>query len=123
MLYKGNLSKNYDEFISRNLNDTRYIIKEVKNLLDRFFKDNDKKVKVRGINNSFVTYVRNLWDLPRLKSKSYSHYAEDSLILLVGHSILENLKWYKSYEEENGEKSFYYIRTGEILDDDNFKNL
>ena len=123
LLYKGNLSKNYDEFISRNLNDTRYIIKEVKNLLDRFFKDNDKKVKVRGINNSFVTYVRNLWDLPRLKSKSYSHYAEDSLILLVGHSILENLKWYKSYEEENGEKSFYYIRTGEILDDDNFKKI
>ena len=124
LLYKGNINRNYGDFIARNLSDTRYAVKEVKNLLDRFFKDNNKNVKIRGINNSFVNYVRNLWSLPKLKDISYSHYAEDSLILIISHSILEKLKWYKSYTtEEEGERVFYYIGTGEILDDESFKKI
>lgn len=123
LLYKKNLNKSYDDFISRNLNDTRYIVKEMKNLLNRFFIDNNKKVSVRGINNNFVTYVRNIWDMPRLKATSYAHYAEDALILVTSHSILQNLKWYKNYTDDSGEKVFYYIATGEILDNESFKKI
>lgn len=124
LLYKENLNRNYSDFIARNINDTRYAIKEIKNLLERFFIDNNEKVTVKGINNSFVNYVRNIWALPRLKEKSYVHYAEDSLILVIAHSLLNNLKWYKNvYNEETKEKIFYYVKTGEILTDDEFKNL
>lgn len=124
LLYNKNLNKNYTDLISRNINDTRYAIKEVKSLLKRFFIDNDKKVIVKGINNSFVNYIRSIWSMPRLREKSYSHYAEDSLILVVAHSLLGNLKWYKyMYDDESNEKMFYYVKTGEILNDNDFKNI
>ena len=123
LLYKGNLNKNYDDFISRNLNDTRYVVKEVKSLLNRFFIDNNKDVIVRGINNSFVTYIRNIWNMPRLKATSYSHYAEDALILITAHSLLNKLKYYKRNTDNPDVKEFYYIKTGEILDDESFKQI
>lgn len=123
LLYKGNLNKNYDDFISRNLNDTRYAIKEIKTLLSRFFIDNNKKVSVRGINNNFVTYVRNIWNMPRLRATSYDHYAEDALILIIAHSLLNKLKFYKRNIDNPETKEFYYIKTGEILDDESFKQI
>lgn len=123
LLYRESLNKNYDDFISRNLNDTRYAIKEIKTLLSRFFIDNNKKVNVVGINNSFINYVRNIWNMPRLKATSYAHYAEDSLILIIAHSLLNSLKYYKRNTDNPEEKEFYYIKTGEILDDDSFKQI
>lgn len=122
LLFEGELGKHTADFIARNLVDTRYATREFANLLKRFFKDNNHKVKIKAIRGSFTSQIRKQWSLTKMRDISHVHHAQDALIILVAEKILNELKWVKQYNENN-ENIKYHISTGEIIDDEKFKEL
>ncbi|VEU75558.1 Uncharacterized protein conserved in bacteria [Mycoplasmopsis maculosa] len=127
------------EFISRNLNDTRYVTKLFINYLKDYSLANNNCFNVSAINGQITSYIRkNAKKL--LKNKSYydwyikdrniySHHAIDASIIGLylnnSKSSLKNLKIDSLHYElfdDNGETSLVDRLTGEILKFDDFKN-
>lgn len=124
LLFEEDLNKYALKFIQRNLVDTRYATSELLGMLKRFYKDNDKDVKIKCINGSFTSQIRKQWRLGKERNISHVHHAQDALIMLMGEKIVNNLRWVKkmngkdSYDEETGE-----IIKNEILDEQSYKEL
>ena len=124
LLFEEELDKYALKFIERNLVDTRYATRELLNMLKRFYKDNEKDVKIKCINGSFTSQIRKQWKFSKERNVSHVHHAQDALIMLMGEKIVNNLRWVKrmntkdSYDENTGE-----VIKSEILDDKGYKEL
>lgn len=70
--YNGNT----DNFISRNLNDTRYITVFIKDYLKTYL---DCKVETR--NGSLTAFLRNQWGIKKIREESDRHHATDAGII------------------------------------------
>ncbi len=95
-------------FINRNLNDTRYASRIVLNVLQSFFKAQDKKVRIKVIRGSYTHQMRVNMRLDKNREESYSHHAVDAM--LIAYSQLG----YEAYRKL--QSSFIDFETGEILD-------
>lgn len=93
LLYEGDPKKDIQGFINRNLVDTRYACKEVLNLLQRYFKQNEISTKVSVIKGGFTAYFRKKAKLSKERDKTFAHHAQDALIVagLSNSSLLKKL--------------------------------
>lgn len=122
LLLEEDISKYSKNFIARNLVDTRYATKEFMSLLRVFFRDKNKKVKIKAIRGSFTSQIRKEWKMTKMREVSHNHHAQDAYIILIAEKTLNKLKWIKNYDE-NLESSKIYIKREDILSDDELKRL
>lgn len=99
-----NSSEVREEFINRNLSDTRYITKLTLNYLKSFFASNDIDTKVHVINGNLTHRIRIMCDLHKNRS-FYSHHAVDALLIasVLKSRYLEKALTDKLVDEETGE--------------------
>ncbi|MBM6822975.1 hypothetical protein, partial [Fusobacterium mortiferum] len=89
-------------------------------LLRVFFRDKNKKVKIKAIRGSFTSQIRKEWKMTKMREVSHNHHAQDAYIILIAEKTLNKLKWIKNYDE-NLESSKVYIKREDILSDDELK--
>lgn len=90
LMFTGDLTSDEvkNEFINRNLSDTRYATVEVKNYLTYFVKELNKKYKIKTINGRFTSYVRGAFlHLPKKDRNDYSHHAIDATVCAIAPII------------------------------------
>lgn len=134
LLYIQDPKENLPGFVERQLNDTRYISKEISNQLKLFFKQskywkNKDKVIIHSVNGSLTAFARKgLFNEEEFDQKFliknrniYNHHAIDaSIIAYLGlNNNIQNLLKLKSKDlikkEINGIVQFVDYKTGETF--------
>lgn len=133
LTYKKDLDNEIQGFVSRQLNDSRYISTLFTNQLKKFFKESDywkdKKIIIQPINGVLTSFARKNWFVEQefenkllIKNRDiYSHHAIDaSIIAFLGlNSKIQQLLKYKNKTikkvDINGEAKFVDIETGEMV--------
>ena len=93
---------NTEDFIERNLNDTRYISKTCKNYLETYLKigENDKTRKVCAVNGILTSKLRHQWGLGNKDRTNDKHHAEDAVIIaLTNAGMVKKLSDYYGERE------------------------
>ncbi|WP_033160006.1 type II CRISPR RNA-guided endonuclease Cas9 [Mycoplasmoides alvi] len=140
LLYKGNLEEELLGFVSRQLNDTRYISREFIKYLKMFFSQSIKwksnKIIVHAVNGAITTYARrNLFKESKeegfLLNKNrdiYNHHAIDASIIgflglnqtifkLLRYKVIKKGDGYHKDNSENNELIFTENDVLNIFDD------
>mgnify|MGYP003290570924 CR=1 FL=1 len=118
------LIKKFDEqksqdWIARNINDTKYISKFLYNYITNNLKfaDSELKRKVYTINGQATAILRHYWGLKKDRKESDKHHAQDAIVIACATN--ENIKKVSDYSR----KKLLYINneivdneTGEIID-------
>ena len=133
LTYEKDLDNELQGFVSRQLNDSRYISTLFSNQLKKFFKESDywkdKKIIIQPINGVLTTFARKNWFAEHefenkllIKNRDiYSHHAIDaSIIAFLGlNSKIQSLLKYKnrSIKKEIVDEKVRYIdiETGKIV--------
>lgn len=126
--YNNLVKEKFDEydqldFLSRNLNDTRYATKYFRDLLGNYSKNHDDEFRVICMNGSVTSYFRKKAHL--LKDRDdYSHHAQDaSIIAIIANKTksLFNLLLHDnrqiSYMSSDGSVRLMDKETGEIIEE------
>lgn len=133
LLYQKSLSDELQGFVSRQLNDTRYITTLFDNQLKKFFRLSkywkESKIVISSINGALTTFARKNWfsenDCDKkllIKNRNvYNHHAIDaSIIAFLGlNSNIQKLlkfkkKRIKVEKDDQGQTRYIDIDTGEI---------
>ena len=91
-----------DSFIARNLIDTQFLAKFIKNFVENnlLFKENDKiKQKVKVRNGALTSYLRHLWGLGKKDRNSHLHHALDATI--IAFSTQRQVQLLSTYSAQN----------------------
>lgn len=123
LLFEGELNKYSRKFIARNLVDTRYVTREILNLLKKYYRDNEHSVKVKSVTGAITNQIRKIWKFHKSRELSHAHHAQDALIILSAEKILNSLKNVRDYNNGEADESFVDLKTGEILTDKQYKEL
>ena len=116
LLFEEDLNKYVrQQFINRNLNDTRYASKMVLNTLQSFMKENYEGTKVAVVRGKFTAQLRRKWKIVKDREESHSHHAIDALIIA---SVPYLNLWKKIKNQVLSETILYDEQTGEILNKD-----
>lgn len=131
LLYEGNPQLELEGFINRNLVDTRYACKEVLNLLQAYFKENQLDTKVSVVKGSFTYVFRKKAQLNKDRDATYAHHSQDALIV-AGLSNTQLLKKVHKLMQRDGDlfidkealqtidDKLVNIKTGEIINENDF---
>lgn len=117
LLNKTDISKfsNMEEFVERNLNDTRYGTRCVLNTLNSYYKANDIDTKVFTIKGNQTHAFRSKVGL--IKDRDvFIHHAIDALIIA---GFRYQKEFYKAFKLETEDGITYQKSTGEVIDFDN----
>lgn len=115
-----------EEFRSRNLNDTRYASRFLKNFIeDNLEFEEGKKVRVVPVNGSVTAYLRNAWQLSKSRSEDGDrHHALDALVIAAtSSSIVQKIgtffgaRFLRNIPKEvRAQYDYYDAQTGELID-------
>lgn len=118
------LIKNFDEkksndWINRNLNDTKYIARFMYSYITNNLKfaDSELKRKVYTINGQATSVLRHYWGLAKNRDESDKHHAQDSVVIACATN--ENIKKVSDYSRRkvlHSNRDWVDKETGEILD-------
>jgi len=130
LMYKNNskkkqklLIKNFSEdksreWISRNINDTRYIAKFMQNYIreNLLFAESENKKKVFNINGSATAVLRRFWGLSKNREESDKHHAQDAVVIAC--ATPGNIQRVSNYSRRKilHKDSIIDKETGEIID-------
>lgn len=110
-LLRRSLSKDAKkDFLERNLNDTRYACRFVKNYIDRFLclsenSDNSGCVVVAG---QLTAYLRNCWGLNKVREENDRHHALDATVIACcTRKIVQKVGAWSKLREMNSYNSSY----------------
>lgn len=120
-LLRRSLSKDAKkDFLERNLNDTRYACRFVKNYIDSFLclsenSDNSGCVVVAG---QLTAYLRNCWGLNKVREENDRHHALDATVIACcTRKIVQKVgSWSKSREMNSYNSS--YVDPDSPVDED-----
>ena len=122
------LKKNFGEaqkkeFISRNLNDTRYVSRFIHGIIKDFLamKPSTKyKNVVRSVNGAVTSYLRKFWGVNKIREDGDAHHAIDATIIATATDgmVQKVVKYNDMRERFVYRKDGVYINktTGEIMD-------
>lgn len=126
------LRKNYgkDEsrsFMDRNLNDTRYICKFFKNLVEQHLQlaEDSSAKRCVVLNGQLTSFLRARWGLLKIREESDRHHALDAVVVAAcDHGMVKRLADYARRRElEAVSAGFVDLDTGEIVDRAMFQRL
>ena len=114
-------------FISRNLVDTRYASKVVLNSFQDFFVAHDKNVKIKVVRGKFIYQLRKGWGIKKDRDESYGHHAIDATIIAAS-SNLNVWKRTQNLQKDQISGNIFNKETGEIMElneisEDNYKEI
>lgn len=101
-ILKTNFDDNNSDFKDRNLNDTRYLSKFVKNYVDTYLKlDNENsKEKCVAVSGSITSILRAHWGLIKERSESDRHHAMDATVIACcTRSMIQRISTWSSVRE------------------------
>ena len=89
-----------NEWISRNLNDTKYIARFMYNYISNnlLFAESEKKRKVYTINGQATSILRHYWGLKKDREESDKHHAQDAVVIACATS--KNIKKVSDYSRK-----------------------
>lgn len=70
-------------FVGKNINDTRYIIKEFKSCLEAFNKVNEYNTKVKSIKGQLNGMYRHFFKLYKTRICGHQHHAHDATLVII----------------------------------------
>lgn len=123
-LLKNSLSLEQErELNNRALNDTRYICKFIKNLLENhllFAESSFSKKPVRTINGAMTSFLRKIWGLPKSRFADDKHHAVDATIVAsTDNGMIQRVTTFMrtkgGYKRDNQESVFVDKSTGEVF--------
>lgn len=119
-------SSDSEEWLSRNLNDTRYTTKVVADLVRRHlvfepYIDGTRKKHVYPLNGGVTARLRHEWGLEKDREKSDKHHAQDAIVIAsCTEKMIQKMSNIYKLEEQGGvvRKGNKLVdrRTGEILE-------
>lgn len=87
-----NFNEKENDFLSKNLNDTRHISKFLKNYIENNLKfapiDSDVKQRVYVFNGAFTAALRRSFNFKKYREESLRHHALDAIIIGIGNLSL-----------------------------------
>lgn len=102
-LLRTSLSKDSkNEFLSRNLNDTRYACKFMKNYIDRFLSlsESADKSGCVVVSGQLTAYLRRNWGLSKVREKNDRHHALDACVIACcSRSIIQKIGYWSRAKE------------------------
>ncbi len=109
-----------DEFRERNLTDTQYIARYLKNFVEQNLRfSGDKKRPVLTINGKATAYLRTGWRLQKIRGDGDLHHALDATVIAAAtRSMVQKVSDFYSdrpTRRSNG-GDFYDERTGEVIE-------
>lgn len=117
------------EFKARNLNDTRYIARYLKNLLEQnlIFAKSDQKQKVYTVNGPVTAFIRKRWGLTKIREENDRHHALDATVVaLTSRSMINKIISFIKNDEIKYMRDFVSKQetvdpfTGEVITDEEF---
>lgn len=121
------------EFKTRNLNDTRYIARYLKNLLEQnlLFEKSEHKQKVYTVNGPVTAFIRKRWGLTKIREENDRHHALDATVVaLTTRSMINKIISFiksdeiKYMQDLDNNKETIDPFTGEIITGEEFnKNM
>ena len=125
LLKKTITEQDSKDFISRNLNDTRYISTILLELFNNYLKmasvkqNGKSKMKVvYSVNGAVTSYLRKCWRLAKIRDDGDIHHAVDaSLIAMVDDSIIQKITRFNKFKEKFAFSDGKFINktTGEVM--------
>lgn len=119
------LRKDFDEtkaqeFRERNLSDTRYAGRVMKNLIEKHLKLNDESTsqKCVVVAGQLTAYLRGRWGLHKVRADGDKHHALDAAVVAAcSHSMVKRLSDYsRNNELAQVKRDFIDPDTGEVID-------
>ena len=122
-LLKENFGKEQsDEFIERNLNDTKYMAKFMLNLIQDYLEMTpSKKYKkvVRSVNGAVTSYLRKFWGINKIREDGDVHHAIDAAVIATatGGQIQKITKYNQLKEQfvRHDDDTYISKKTGEVM--------
>ena len=115
------------DFMERNLNDTRYICRFFKNYVEQYLKlhDESKAKRCVVLSGQMTSFLRARWGLVKVRSDSDRHHALDAVVVAAAsHAMVKRLSDYSRRKElEKVREGFVDIETGEIVHPAMFEKL
>lgn len=108
------------EFKARNLNDTRYICRYVKNFIERHLALHPDSGYQRCVvvSGQLTSFLRARWGLAKVRDASDRHHALDAAVVAAcSHAMVKKLSDYARRKElAQARTGFIDVETGEVLD-------
>ena len=113
--------EDYTGFKERNLKDTQYISRFMKNYIEKYLLFAEKP-KVTAVNGAITSYIRKRWGIRKIRSDGDTHHAIDACVIAcVTQGMIQKISVYSKYKEK-GKKSQQFIEytntTGTLYDVD-----
>lgn len=122
LLKKAVTPQEEEEFKERNLNDTRYITRELANHIRdhlQFAETEYPKLKrVTSVNGQVTAYMRKRWGLTKLRDNGNLHHALDAVVIAcIDDGIIQRVSRYHKQKERlfMGQITYVDRSTGEII--------
>lgn len=125
-LKKKNLLKesitddDYSSFKQRNLQDTQYICRFMKNYIEKYLMF-EGKTRVIAVNGAATSYIRKRWGIKKIREDGDTHHAIDACVIAcTTQGMIQKISIYSKYKEteymdENGEIYDIDRKTGELI--------
>lgn len=127
LLKKDFGDKESEDFVERNLNDTRYICRFFKNYVERYLKLHDESDVKRCVvlSGQMTSFLRARWGLVKVRGDSDRHHALDAAVVAAAsHAMVKRLSDYSRRKElEKVHEGFVDMETGEIVNPAMFDKL
>ncbi len=121
LLLKADFGKaQAEDFMQRNLNDTRYICRFLKNYIEQTLKlhPESRAQRCLVVSGQFTSFLRARWGLMKLRAESDRHHALDAAVIAAASfGMVKRLSDYARRKELDAVKEgFVDPETGEVLD-------
>lgn len=108
------------EFKERNLNDTRYLARFLKNFIEENLSlKGDDQGKVVCVNGQFTAFLRARWGLVKVRAQSDKHHAMDAAVIAAANrSLIKRVSNFSRYGKiiQRSDGLFVARDTGEVLE-------
>ena len=97
----------FSEFKQRNLQDTQYIGRFMKNFVEKYLLFAGKP-RVTAVNGAATSYIRKRWGIKKIRADGDTHHAVDACVIAcTTQGMVQKISEYSKYKE-NGYKGIRY---------------